>query len=445
MHRTPAALCFVALACVAPDLQPVPDDGGAPHIRVDAALVDGGGAKPGGRDGGTDAGSPADGGRDAGSAGDDDAGSNAGSDAGSGAGRDAGSDGSRDAGSPRDAGSDAGRDGGSPAPDAGGGMPADRSPVLGVTITDPWVAGSSAGAALRDELRALAGPGGRKPMARVVFDEGVDRVFRTYGIDASAYVDPVRAIGADARVMGELLDSFYVPDYDLAQTRARACEYRATLGHLVDVWEVGNEVNGEWLGAGALEKIAAAVEIFRADAASFARLCPGFSLRRDERPFELALTLYQNGEHAGGRATSNNCWERPDHAMLHWAARQFGSGGAAASWRDALDYVWVSYYEDDCEGVQPRWQEVFDELGRLFPRASLGIGECGTTVAARKRRYAERYYHGMDSSDPAFANMRVSHPRFVGGFFWWYFSDDVDEPAVTETLRAAVSRPFWSR
>ncbi len=356
------------------------------------------------------------------------------------------SDAGRDAGVRRDAAAMT-RDGGAAdasRPDAGDG-PTTRPPVFGVTITDPWAAEGSGGAALRTALRALVGPSGRRPMARVVFDEGVDRVFRTYGSDASAYVGPVRTIGADARVMGELLDSFYMPDYSVVELRARACEYRATLGHLVDVWEIGNEVNGEWLGASVLEKLSAVVEVFRADGAAFGALCPGFAIRSDERPFELALTLYENGPYAGGRATDQNCWERADHAMLHWAARNFGPTGAGAAWRDALAYVWVSYYEDDCNDLQPDWQSIFDELGALFPRAELGIGECGTTLAARKRRYAERYYRGMTSSDPAFANMHVAHPRFVGGYFWWYFSQDLDVPAVTDTMHGALTSPFWSR
>lgn len=401
VHRTPAALCLMALACIAPDLRSLPDDGGTDFQKFDASFVDGDTSRDGSM------GQPDD---------------NPGTDV--------------DSGAPSDP--------GTPPPDAGG-APAVRAPVLGVTITDPWVAGTQGGAALSTELRALAGRNGRTPMARVVFDEGVDRVLHSYGIDASAYVNRVRAIRADARIMGTLLDSYYVRDYDVAGLRARACEYRATLGHLVDVWEIGNEINGEWLGAGVLDKLAAAAEVFRADGASFARLCPGFSLHPNELPFELAVTLYQNGEYAGGVPTANNCWSRAEHAMLHWTRRHFGPNGALSNLRDALDYVWVSYYEDDCEGIQPRWQEVFDELAQLFSRASLGIGECGTTIASRKRRYAERYYHGMDSSDPEFANMRVDHPRFVGGYFWWYFSDDVRVPAVTETLRAALSRPFWNR
>src|SRR5690606_2330087 len=101
------------------------------------------------------------------------------------------------------------------------------------------------------------------------------------------------------------------------------------------------------------------------------------------------------------------------------------------------------YYEDDCNDLQPAWQDVFDALGAVFTTSSLAIGECGTTRAARKARYAERYYRGMSSSDPAFANMHVSHPRYVGGLFWWYFNEDHDNPAFMSVLEAALDDPFW--
>jgi hypothetical protein len=338
-------------------------------------------------------------------------------------------------------------DANTPPPD--GGTPSDGAaptgafaPVFGVTITDPWAATSNP--LVAERLAGLIGK--RQPTARVVFDEGVDRVFHTYGIDASAYVEPVSIIGANARVMGELLDSLFMPSYSVEQYRARACEYRAELGHLVDVWEVGNEINGEWLGSSATEKMMTAIEVFRSDRATFeGTLCPGFTLRPDERPFTLELTLYYNGTYNGGVASTDNCWAEPDHAMLMWANTTFGDGGPAAALRSSLDSILVSYYEDDCNGIQPAWQPVFDELGVIFPDAALGFGECGTTDAALKPTYVDRYYHGMDSNDASFANMRVDHPHFVGGNFWWYFSDDLDNATVYERFSSALSEPFWNR
>lgn len=329
-------------------------------------------------------------------------------------------------------------------PDAGGDA-ATAERIFGVTITDPWIAESTP-LPLTQRLDGLVGPQGRRPTARVVLDEGVDQVFSTYGTDASAYVAPVTNIAAHAVVMGELLDSFYVADYSVAQYRARACEYRATLGHLVDLWEIGNEVNGEWLGEAVIDKLAAATEVFVAAPAHFGSLCPGFQLQPAEKPVRIVLTLYYNGTYNDGVASQDNCWDQPEHAMEAWTQAHFATAGAVGTEviKPHLDYVLVSYYEDDCDSIQPAWQDVFDALGDVFPGAKLGIGECGTTNTAQKALYAERYYLGMDSSAPELTNMVVDHPRYVGGFFWWYFSDDLTNEPVYAVLQRALDSPFWN-
>jgi hypothetical protein len=345
-----------------------------------------------------------------------------------------------------DAGADAGIDSGADAGiDSGADSGIDSGlRVFGVTVDDPWVA-DSPGCALNGRLDGLVAAGGRKPTARVVFDEGIDQVFSSGGLDASEYVGLVQNIAPHATVMGELLDSLFVGDYTLDQYRARACEYRATLGHLVDVWEIGNEVNGEWLGSDVVDKLAAAAGVFSADAGAFATLCPGFSLQPAEKPFGIALTLYYNGPWDGGVPTAGNCWSDADHAMERWVDDNFAAAGATGTTQVAphLDWVLVSFYEDGCEGIQPAWQAIFDHLGEVFGGAKLGFGECGTETAASKVAYVERYYHGMDLPDAKYANMHVDHPRYVGGFFWWFFSEDMDDADVYGELAGALDNPFW--
>ena len=346
----------------------------------------------------------------------------------------------RDAAAQGDSGqvSDAGM-GDASSPDAGEDGAAPQR-VLGVTLTDPWAAEGSGASHLLDKLSGLTGSFG-PPTVRVVFDENMDRA--KGGGAAADYEPAVVALRSRAVIMGELLDSFYVQDYSVAQMRERACEYRSSLGHLVDIWEVGNEINGEWVGDAATDKLRAVLEVFGSGPQAFSDTCPGWTLPPDELPFALALTLYYNGPRNGGIASSENCWEDPDHAMLFWARQTFGSGGELADHTNDFEFILVSYYEDDCDGLQPSWAPVFDELGLLFPHARLGFGECGTQFADRKVAYAERYYRGMDSPDPVLANMRVGHPRYVGGFFWWYFSDDMDRADFYSVLQAALGDSFW--
>ena len=124
---------------------------------------------------------------------------------------------------------DAGR-----APDAGPGAgmpPGGTSPlVFGVTVDD--VARVDA---IVEALRSFT----VRPTVRVVFD---------LENQPSYYARPVARISEVADVMGEILDSFEVGRISVAAYRARAEAYMDALGSSVDVWEIGNEINGEWLG-----------------------------------------------------------------------------------------------------------------------------------------------------------------------------------------------------
>src|SRR5206468_55531 len=148
-------------------------------------------------------------------------------------------------------------------------------------------------------------------------------------------------------VMGEILDSDYVALIDAAGYRRRAIDYLDTLGDVVDIWEIGNEINGEWLGdtADVVAKTSAAYEATKA------------------RGKTTALTLYYNA----------GCWNDASHEMFEWSARNL-----PPAIKQGIDYALISYYEDDCDGRRPDWPAVFAKLASMFPSARLGFGECGT-------------------------------------------------------------------
>ncbi len=213
----------------------------------------------------------------------------------------------------------------------------------------------------------------KKPTTRIVFDEFVP---------ASEYQTAVNQIHDVSFIMGELLDSYYMNQYNLSQYVARTNEYVNLLGNKVDIWEVGNEVNGEWLGTigNVVAKIDTAYKIVKS------------------KGKKTAITLYYN----------KVCYENIQNEMFRWVNNNLN-----ANIRNGLDYVWVSYYEDDCNGYQPDWQAVFDSLHVLFPNSKIGIGECGTTKVTKKAIYINRYYR-----------MNVKTPKYVGGYFWWYYKQD---------------------
>ena len=234
--------------------------------------------------------------------------------------------------------------------------------------------------AIVDSLGALR----HRPTTRIVFDKEHDATF---------YADGVRNIHAVSGTLGQLLDSTDVEAVSVDTVAARARGFMATLGDAVDIWEIGNEINGwPWLGQtpDVIAKMTTAFDVV--DAAG--------------RP--TALTLYYN----------QGCVDDPDHEMFTWT-----EANVPSRMRQQLAYVLISYYEDDCSGLQPDWPAVFDRLGRLFPNSKLGFGEVGTRDPTRKAAYMRRYYA-----------MRLDNPAWIGGFFWWWGREDV----------VPRSQPLWA-
>ena len=242
--------------------------------------------------------------------------------------------------------------------------PGSSNTIYGVTVDSVVnVAG------ITDSLSKLA----YKPTTRIVFDEGVS---------ASAYTNAAAQIHNVSFVMGEILDSFYVKNITAADYLTRTKDYLDTLGNNVDIWEVGNEINGEWLGA--------APDVVAKMNAAYTEV--------KSRGKKAALTLYYN----------EGCYSTPANEMFTWAA-----SNVSADMKQNLDYVFISYYEDDCSGLQPDWPTVFHRLALMFPNSKIGFGEAGTKTAANKPAFITRYY-----------NMVITEPNFVGGYFWWYFLQD---------------------
>jgi len=250
------------------------------------------------------------------------------------------------------------------------------SPMVGVTIDDidrlPSIVGS---------LQSIS----RKPTARIVFDEW---------IPATKYTEAVDEIYNVSYVMGELLDSYYVKDYSVNEYLKRTEEYLDTLGSKVDIWEIGNEINGNWLGdtPSVLAKMTGAYDMV------------------SKRGGKTALTLYHDQE---------SKW------MLSWA-----DNNVPERMKQGLDYVFVSFYEDDQKDIKPDWPMVFKRLAIMFPNSKVGFGEVGTKYRSRKTAYIERYY-----------NMKISQQNFVGGYFWWYFKQDMvpQSKPLLKTLNNAIA------
>ena len=263
------------------------------------------------------------------------------------------------------------------------------STMFGVTIDDPWTQ--------QEEIRDALSSHTVRPTTRIVFDEHVA---------ASEYREPVENIAAASDVMGEILDSAYVADYTVQQYLDRTTEYLDEFEGLVDIWEIGNEVNGDWLGSA--EDVKAKIE-------------GAYGLIHD-RGQTTALNLYYNLPGVGADS---------EYEMFNWIEAY-----VTDEMKNGLDYVFFSYYEDDNNGViysQDEWQAVFDSLRALFPNSKLGFGEIGTENADSKAEIMNRYY-----------SLDIQGEYFVGGYFWWYYKQDC-VPKTTElwtTLDTIVTESY---
>jgi hypothetical protein len=239
---------------------------------------------------------------------------------------------------------------------------------LGATTDDP----NTDTASQVDALASLP----RRIALRVVLDQGTP---------PADYVDSVRKLAAVADVMALPLDSSDMAGIDAAQAGERARRYLDALQDAAPIWEVGNEVNGNWVGADPVGKVEAMFDAARAHG------------RR------TALTFYYENP-----AT-------PGHDMLPWIDANIPPGHRL---RTGLDYVLVSYYEDQNGGHQLTQQEIdaiFSGLAQRFPNAKVGFGEFG--------------WGSRIPSDPAaradligrFLSYTSSEPAFVGGGFYWHF------------------------
>ncbi len=222
-----------------------------------------------------------------------------------------------------------------------------------------------------------------KPTTRIVFDEWVDPDY---------YNNAIFEINKVSYIMGELLDSYAFNDYDLKDYKARVRAYLNYYPEKVDIWEIGNEVNGEWLGSAksVMQKINSGFDMVEANKQN------------------TAVTFYYN----------LGCTDDPDHEMFTWISKNI-----PAKMRTGLDYVFVSYYDEQCSLGEPDWNDVFDRLHIIFPNAKLGIGECGTHDKGSAETIIKKYYE-----------MNVTNPSFVGGYFWWFFKRDC----------VPYTKPIWT-
>lgn len=303
-------------------------------------------------------------------------------------------------------------------PAGGGGPRAVPAPIYGVTVDS---------VSNLPEIVAGATALSHQPTTRVYFDVN-DATGQTY---STALED----LYPHSYVMGELLDSSDMPRaerQDLTKPtweHDRVAAYLSNLQTYVDIWEIGNEVNGNWTCLGG-----ASTPCTASGYRTGANLIVDAYDQVSSLGRPTALTLWYNGN---GPNDPNGCPGTGEPDPLTYSSTYL-----PASVRDGLDYVLISYYQTQCNDYALTNADVtsfMQKLHALYPNAKLGFGEVGLPNAvssASDRQTAISFidhYYGLDTG----------LPYYVGGYFWWYYAEDA-LPYSGNSVWEAIDTAFGS-
>lgn len=226
------------------------------------------------------------------------------------------------------------------------------------------------------------------------------------GAKAETYLTATKAISKKAYILAEVLDSAYEFCFSVADHEARWNDYVSALGDYVDIWEVGNEINGNWLD--------------NSDPVpTKGQTCPWkIPITTDKDVVKKMINAYHIVKKAGKTTALTLYYEPnpacttsmgPNYDPVAWATENI-----PADMKAGLDYVLLSYYRDKCLNFKPDLVALFAQFHKIFPKSKLGMGEWGYSVGRPdKAKLTELLNEGY--------SFHPDVPNWVGGVFFWEF------------------------
>jgi hypothetical protein len=229
------------------------------------------------------------------------------------------------------------------------------------------------------------------------------------GAQARTYLSATKAISKRAYTFAEVVDSAYEFCFSVANHDARWNDYVSTLGDYVDIWEIGNEINGNWLdnsdpvptkGQTCPWKIPNTT-----DKDVITKMINAYHIVKKASK-RAALTLYYEPNPACTTAMAQ------DYDPVAWATQNI-----PADMKAGLDYVLLSYYRDKCQNFKPDLASLFVQFHKIFPNSKLGMGEWGYSVGKPDKANLTELLNEGYSFHPDVSN-------WIGGVFFWEFGTD---------------------
>ncbi|MFH1434152.1 MAG: hypothetical protein ABIJ56_00410 [Pseudomonadota bacterium] len=256
-------------------------------------------------------------------------------------------------------------------------------------------------AGVMDSISSLVDGSTTEGYARIVFDEWQP---------ASGYDDIVAAAhDRGLHVVGEILDSFYMDEYSLAQFQERVREYVDRFPG-IEVWEVGNEVGGAWLGSGVMEKVSYAAEYVKT---------------ADASDLTMLTLFWQYGAGDG-----------PDCSLFNYARDNIGADLASN-----IDVIALSTYVTQCP-MGASYDEIMTKLHERFPSQTIVIGELDYWIDGGWLAY---WWRSTENPGTAvrtalmeqFYAAGLGYDFSMGGGFWWNYLTEMYPPNdLWESLHA---------
>ncbi|HEX8173982.1 MAG TPA: hypothetical protein VF543_02565 [Pyrinomonadaceae bacterium] len=220
----------------------------------------------------------------------------------------------------------------------------------------------------------------------------------------------------------------------------------------IDAWEVGNEVNGEWADEAYQDGVKLPPETKGKPEITVEKINRLISFIPAHKPIMLTVSYMPN------------CLEWTANAMDQWI------NNFPQTMIDKLDYVLVSYYENNCDfrvlSEEEINRDVFGTLRRVFKNQFLGMGEIGysdgddedfETCKGNENCYCSKDMENCNRANciprndkmaccrkskiaqmQRYYGMKPSDSLYIGGGFWWNAGTDYK----IGDFRKALKRQF---
>lgn len=210
------------------------------------------------------------------------------------------------------------------------------------------------------------------------------------------YKEPCRLLHeAGIGVMIEPIDSYFMKSYKTPRLYTkRILKAIEAVDPYVSIVEVGNEVNGDWVGGNPIGRVTQAISAIKELDGHYLTAITPIVFRDDPTQWYKFLQSFHLPQ---------------------------------------VDLALFSYYPRDGSSKILDWNLQFEALGEIFQKSQLGFGEFGTEAEGKPPPLLSEEMALIKE----FYTKKISHPRYIGGGGYWDTLQAIGGP-LGKTIRDVV-------